>query len=538
MHKKIDGVQYYVLVFIVFFIVTISIYPDDSDNDTDWILASQKFSEVQNETESVLNDAVCQVLPKLILKNISLNLTRTIQHTEIVNRKLNQLKTERTALFLQLSDEIKQRDSLLLQNLNSKEMEKELAVETKKIEDIKKQINKNLEDYNSELQKQTSDKGMEMPVTDKAKGNHLFGFFSQKEKKEESASENVVLYKNDGSTLFSVSDSEDEIDTDYSSSEFQKAVLKEKISGLISGSVSSYGEYAQVSVTLHIFPGNEIAGTVTEIGLLSNLSDIAERISYLLIPKITNGLPSQLFFDINPPEALKSLRITVDNQVFTNIPEKVIVTGGIHSVSFVADNFVPKSGSYYFSGGKNYTVSILLQCRSSNYLTVQLPETFGGTVFADGIQTHAVSPELPSDYRIRVNDKPVMGSLVSTDGKFSFFYIPTENQTNNAKLAVKADSFDVTETVEHRRRMMYLAYSVLVSSLPVTFYFQGNFATAKNAYYLEYIDYDEAVSKQLYARIAAGISITAGIWYSYELIRYIISANKVLPERATKVEEK
>ena len=46
------------------------------------------------------------------------------------------------------------------------------------------------------------------------------------------------------------------------------------------------------------------------------------------------------------------------------------------------------------------------------------------------------------------------------------------------------------------------------------------------------IDYDEAYKYQLAMNITRGVAIGCGVFWGYELIRYLIAANSVLPQKA------
>ena len=103
---------------------------------------------------------------------------------------------------------------------------------------------------------------------------------------------------------------------------------------------------------------------------------------------------------------------------------------------------------------------------------------------------------------------------------------------------------------------MYGSYSVLLCSLLGTVYTNG---TLKNMarYYNQRVDvlsnqdvnnidyekrleeiefleeyYEKALKYQKANQITSGISIAAGVWFGYELIRYFIAADSVLPVSA------
>ena len=62
----------------------------------------------------------------------------------------------------------------------------------------------------------------------------------------------------------------------------------------------------------------------------------------------------------------------------------------------------------------------------------------------------------------------------------------------------------------------------------------GNSTAASKAYNGDQrISYSEAKKWQTASNVTAGISIGCGVWFVYELVRYLIAANQVLPATAS-----
>ena len=91
---------------------------------------------------------------------------------------------------------------------------------------------------------------------------------------------------------------------------------------------------------------------------------------------------------------------------------------------------------------------------------------------------------------------------------------------------------DVSADIEKHRRNMYTAYSAFILSLPLSFYTYGRFVNSYNANLFGDIDTESARTWQQYCWAAVGVSAVLGAVFSYQLVRYLLSANAVLPEDA------
>ena len=75
---------------------------------------------------------------------------------------------------------------------------------------------------------------------------------------------------------------------------------------------------------------------------------------------------------------------------------------------------------------------------------------------------------------------------------------------------------------------------MLITSLLATFYTYGNFYAQNAAYAKGYIDIGNVKGWQTASQACVGVSVGCGAWFIYELVRYFIAADKVLPARAVK----
>ena len=509
---------------------------------TDWVLATEAFTFSRKDGAGA--EQLTTMLPQLILEQISSGSTRVLPANEVLDRKLYALQTERLSLFLQLSKEYKARDALVVTNISSRRLEKEIAAAQKKIAAIEKQIDENLAQVEKETQaaapaierEAAIARGEE--VAQREEGGRRFPFqlpfpFFREEDEELRTSEFITLYKNDITALFTPSARA--LEEGRESYAFQKEVLAAKINALITGTMMVFGDYVSVTVDLHVYPGSRNTGTVTEIGTISDMLSLAERLVRALTPKLSNSLPLMLRVELFPEEAARTAQLTLDGIVFTEIPRELTIDAAIHTISIAAEGYETASITYQFEGRTPYTMRVSLVPEVKGVLSLRLKKFKDGLFYANGLETSPVTEEAPRT-AITINGKSVLGLFTTGTGESensAFFYIPVQRVQDDAALVVKAKTYDRAANIDKRRRRMYTAYTALICSLPFTFYCVGNFTAVNNGYMLRLTTYDDAVAWQ--NRMYNTLTITAicGAWTVIELIRYLHAANSVLPAQAS-----
>ncbi len=511
-------------------------------NKTNWVLAAQKYSFAQKGSRGLSMEQFATVLPQLILAQIAVEGTRVLPSQEVLDRKLDTLQTERLSLFLQLSKEYQTRDALVVNTLKPKKLEKDLAAAQKKIDEIQKKIDENLEktekekaDYAPQIKREAAlARGEKIEEKREERRRFPFPFFMDDDEQEPPQNETVVVYKNDSSALFSPSETAEK--DGITSRAYEKELGTAKINGLLSGSIRMYGDYVAVTTELRVYPGAKLAGTVTEVGTISDQMDLAERIVQQLVPVIANSLPVQLHFEIMPEEIAEKAHLTLDGLVYSKIPTDLQVDASIHTINVLAKGYDTASFTYKFEGNERYTIRISLSPAFSGVLNLRLKKLSDGVFHAKGLDAHAVDP-VNSAAPITVNGKAVLGIYTTGEGenaKSAFFYIPDDKAMDGANLKVNIKPFDRAQYIDKRRRWLYTSYTALILSMPFTFYVMGNSTAATKAYKLDKrVDYDEARRWEIASNVTAGISIACGVWFAYELVRYLIAANEVLPATAT-----
>ena len=527
-----------------------------SDN---WTLGVMEFSFKQTQARSESASKAASVLPQLIIDQFSNEELRTIPATEILDRKLNELQTARLSLFLQLSKEYKSRDSLVLTTTKPKTLQKSIKEEMEKIRDIEIKIDENLAEVKKvrdeaapkiEREKAISEG---RKVDDKKENDGFFPFqlpfsFFQKDENNEIVSEKIKLYKSDSSSLFTAS--EKALESGYSSWDFESEVIAAKINGLITGEITVYGDYCSVTASLRVYPGSQVLGSVTEVGLLTDLMPLANSIARNLDSKIANALPVLLEFEIEPREIARSTKITIDGIVFPlensdgRFENKIIDESGIHHVVIEAPGYEELAFTYAFSGDNHFFVHVNLVPEVHGLANIRLKKYRDGVFHTYGLSQSSVTEKNPWA-SVEVNSKSVLGVFSvpktnpddSASSNIAFFQIPSQNAFDGAYLFVNAKPFDRQANIDKRRRWMYTAYTALICSLPFTFYNLGEFTAENTAYSQGRGDQERLKDLQGRTNICLGVTAACGVWVVIELVRYLWSADRVLPEKV-KIDKK
>lgn len=517
------------LIFLVFFCA--NVFCEDSPED-EWILAAEKFEIDANKEHSAALEAAASVIPKLILEQISLDTKRTVLRDEQLSQKLDSLLTERLSLFLDLSKEVKSRDALVLNSYTMFEYQNALKAQQKKIDDVQKKIDANLKAEEEAL----------FPETEKKKGARKM------RKMWEPESKPVSLYKQDSESLFSPGESSQSGGVD--SRAFEKEVAAAKISGLVRGSMVSYGNYLSATAELYVFPGAKKVASATEVGSLSDIRKIAKNLAFALLPKIANAMPVEIEFKIFPEVAAENATLTVDSVVYRPVPEKISLDSGVHSLSVDAEGFARESFLYDFSGQRKFLVEVNFREESKGEIKLALSHFVPGTMFFDGKFAGESSVGDFVKVPLKVNGNTVFGYFEGTvkdkdapggeRGETMFMMIPSNLMTDGAELEMNLRVFDVSKNIDKRRKMLYVSYSALLLSLPIMFYSYGRYDSLMKGYMAGYgnYDYDEMNFYRTLSFVGIGLVSACGAWMVTELVLYLLAVEKTLPPKAKKIKSK
>ena len=529
MTKKYKKLRAVVLVFTFLWASFSPLFSEDEK----WVIAAQKFIYARGQTKNAVTSNIEETIPINILEKISRSLERNIMPNERFERENYKLRTERQSLYLQLSSEYKKRDSLVLNNYSDMRMKSELKAEEKKIKQIQEKLEKNIAEQKEKYEKAEAqmhlaagevddDDNVELNEAELVK-NLIKNIFEQSE--DLITEENIALYKDSVESLFKTTVKVKE--TDYTEPLFEKEVVSSGINGLITGQITSYGDFISVAVDLYNYPGAKKIGSVMEVGEIKELDLITSEISRQILPMIVNTLPVKFVFSIEPEEAKEKLSIYVDDVLQKMENDTVSLDSGSHRIQFVSEGYKSAGVTYFFEGNKKYNIEVKFERPVIGHIQLQLKNELPGNIYANA------EPALKFDDRnsqISINGNTILGEFITEDNETAFFYIPKKQTFDGSAVTLNPKPRDRTEYVNTRRKWMYGAYTVFMISLIPTFYTFGNFQINKDLYSKHQIDFETAKRWQTASNISSTISICCGVFWGIELIRYLVAANSVLPQ--------
>ena len=499
-----------------------------------WVIAAQKFELDKGLKADSVNRKTAEFIPADILEKIGYSAVRNVYPDERFERKKYQLRTERQSLFLQLSAEYKKRDSQVLSNYSDLKLKSALHESEKKIKDIQKKIDKNLE----ELKKASEDNEKQMALVSEALEDEENGsseleryqkLFKNIFLPDESIiqKEAISVYKDDYTALFSFPESLKELELTDPACE--KAVVNAGINTLITGRFAKYGNYISIYIDIYSYPGAKKIGSVSEVGSTDDLELINTSLVMQMIPIFVNSLPVQLEICIEPKEAEANTMVYIDNVLQRLENSKLIVDSGINTIQFVSEGYKSATTTYNFEGNKKYRIEVNFEKPESGYIQIGLLKQLQGNVFINGESALKIDEKKS---QIVINGKEILGEFISDDGNTAFFYIPEKLVYDGSYVTIKPKPMDRMAYIDKRRKIMYGSYSLFILSLIPTFYTYGNYQNYVNLYKNYQTDQKTAMAWQNATNITRFITIGCGIFWGYELVRYLLAANSVLPQNA------
>ena len=499
-----------------------------------WVIAAQKFVPDLAIASDVVNDKTAELIPADILEKIGYSAMRNVYPDERFERTKYKLRTERQSLFLQLSAEYKKRDALVLSNYSDMKLKSAIKESEKKIKDIQKKIDANLTEQkkaSDENEKQMAqvDQALKSMNEKESEFDRYKNLFRRMFVHDESIiqQEQISFYKDDYTSLFSFSDQLKELSVTDPLCE--KAVVNAGINTLITGRFSKYGEYISVYVDLYSFPGAKRIGSVAEVGSVNDLELINTSIVMQIIPILVNSLPVQLEIAILPEEAEAKTMVFIDNVLQKLENGKIIVDSGINTIQFVSEGYKSATTTYNFESNKKYKIEVNFEKPKTGYIQVGLRKPLEGNLLMNGERAIDIDGKKS---QISINGNAILGEFISENGDTAFFYIPEKMVYDGNYVTIKPKPMDRMAYIDKRRKIMYGTYSVFILSLIPTFYAYGNYQNYVNLYKNYQVDTKTARNWQNATNVTRFISIGCGVLWGYELVRYLIAANSVLPQNA------
>jgi hypothetical protein len=451
----------------------------------EWMLAASPFT-VTGDSDTLGMSPLGTALPKLLLEQFVNLGNRTLLQGELESREDYELRQKRLALITEYAAEIKKRDGIILESITEREQAKKISAAETRIDDVKKRLEENLA-----AAADVFNRGKSSPEDIPAENRLL----------------PLKLWKEDELELF----------TPAADITLQTQMIQERISALLTGTISMRGDYFLVSVRLTLFPGEIAAGAAADSGAVDELEMVARRLAAALVPILLNESPSELHFTISPSDSI----VYIDERTISLSSGPVRIDPGIHTVSVEKNGYESISFTYSFDGGGRF----LVQADLSELYEIPLTIVSGGS--PGNIYLNA-TPRGSAPARVTVNNRPVLGEYLSPEGINTYFILyPRESGT----VSIRPETIDLAEKIEKNRRKMYNSLGALFISLPLLFLSQGLYESTANSYILgRTSDLQSVYTWNTIRYISIGISSVLGANFIFHLGKYIYTANKIIPQ--------
>lgn len=535
------------MIFAAVFLFMNSVLFSQSDSADKWTVAAMEFSVAKGQSSDSVISSMAKTLPSAILSKIGSTLERNVRADELYERNLQSVNENLVSLSVQLSSEIKKRDSLFLGNYSQGQLKSKLKDEDKKILDIQEKIKNALNEKSEIVEKIASyseeyENSSDRELSEGEKWLYLIKNLFVKQDSLFSV-ENIVFYQDSTDALYN-SDFSNPSDSDFISD-----ARKKKINALITGEISAFSDFFSLSVKIYSYPLGRVIGEFVEVGALNDYELVASSAAQKIIPILTNAIPLNVNIKVFPDEAKNIASVFIDDSM-VDFSSSVILDSGVHTILVSAQGYNTLSTSYFFEGNSVYNIEFSLERQEENFLKISTKKGNAGLFYLEGdilnsleSESFKESGDVEEDFSfkedssvtagIKINGNNILGQFVS-DGSSSFFYIPKTLSYDGSSVKINPKMFDRDEYVDSRRKIMYATYSIFIVSLIPTFYSYGNYLNQLKLYKMGYTDYDSAVKYQQTLNVCQGISIGCAVLWGYELFRYLLAANSVLPEKAVK----
>lgn len=505
------------------------------ETEKNWVIAAEKFTMAKGQKSNSVTEGFTETIPVSIMEQLCKTIERNVLPDEKLERDKYKLRKDRQSLYLQLSSEYKKRDALVLNDYSDAMLKSKIKEENKAIKNIQDKIDSNLEEV-KKLEADTERKmdlvykgTVETVSEDESELQLIKNLFTKIFTQNENVitQENISVYQNDFTRLYSSSSKNSEIN--YTSGKFESEMQNANINSLITGQISSYGDYLSITVDVYLYPGAKKIGTVTEIGSSQEINLMSSSIASQIVPMLSNSMPVIINVAMEPQEAAEKCVLYIDDIIQNSMDNSFVLASGVHTIQFVSEGYKTAGTSYYFKGNTNYNIEVNFETKNDGYMQIALKKPLLGDVFVNGEIGEKVNE---TKTQIKINGKQVLGEFIAEDGTSAFFYIPKNNFYDGSYVTINPKTFDREKYIDKRRRWMYGSYSLLMVSLIPTFYTYGNLVNEAKLYNEGYVKYSEAIDLQKRSNLFRNISIGCGVLFGIELVRYLLAANSVLPQKA------
>lgn len=477
-----------------------------------WTVAAARFtldtdlsllnSEMQKTVEALTED-----IPMLVLSQLSNSLERSLAADELYKRELYDLQSKMQPLLNEYSSILKTRDQQLFISQSKKELQLKIEEQEKKLSTTAKKIDDNF----------TAQEELRRTYTNQTN----IGTTARNKR------EKVVLYKSSPNELYAYDEKNAK-----TAEEIEAQINRDKIRGLITGSIKVFGEYLQISIKLSIFPKKTDIEPHQIMVHFTESEFAASEISSYLMSLISNSLPSVVNFKLYPEEEAKNASVFISDVYLKGSVSSTELLRGIYSVRIECPGYETVSFSYSVNQNTSYDFSITMKKQLFYPVVVSNPFSTPGTMFLNA----ASIGSFPA--KITVNGQNYLGEFVSEEGWSNYFSYNSSFAKDQPSFDLSYANKDIAGLIEKSRNRLYISYAAVVFALPVYFYTNAvykNMLSAQN----QNIPVSGTINDwKTASTISLGSVAALGVNMGVQLALYLADANKILPQQQKTPEDK
>lgn len=458
---------------------------DRSDNR--WVLAASKF-DAQEIPESF--SPYAEAVPLMVLQRLSGSFTRNVPPAEAEARALAEYQAGLNKLIAERSELVLARDKILFDAVSDSARAKRRAAAENKIKTKELAISKYQKENTRAL------------TTGTTRADALRPVFEARQ---------VSLWES-GNKLF-----------DSGNSSGFGALEKAGIDALITGTLEDASGY--LVVTLRMDTGLEgvapaetkAAGAYEDLDRIIDILASSVKTTFSYVEAVTLKLA------LSPPDA----SVYLDGAKIPPGIDSLVIPSGSHRIEASAVGYTPTSQERLFSGSPTFLVSITLE-REALVETGFTSSVVGSLIYLE--TAYVGETPLQASLSPRISLGLAIANEIPT-----WFYVDASQPS--PAYSINANPVKTKTLVEKRRSVLYWSLGALYVSLPIAMLTNGVFQDKLRAYNAEYLPadqrtYDDIKGWETAYRIGTGVSVGLGVNYIVQLVRYLLAAERALPQRA------